>query len=313
MSPTILVAGATGNTGQNTVATLSRLLSSGALPGHRVIALTRSAEAQAAQQLAALPGVEVVEKNWVGITADWLREHHVVRAFIAPHTHSNQFPEESAFHLACLRAGVQYVVRISTTAANVRPDCPAYYARQHWAIETMLGTPEFAALQWTSLQPNSFTNFVVQPAVEFIKKYRETGKQDTLRLVVSPDALVGIIHPDDVGAVAGRLLAQENTAPHNKARYILNGPEDVTGEQIVRLVEEYIGTRVESVAYKDVSFVDYWAAASTESKPIVLSVKHAMDILWEGKCSVATTSKEVLELAPPTRTPADVLKALLEQ
>jgi uncharacterized protein YbjT (DUF2867 family) len=311
MAPIILVAGATGNTGQGTVATLSKLLNNGALPGHRVIALTRSCKTPAAQLLVALPGVEVVEKNWVDITADWLRKHNVVRAFIAAHMQPNQFPEESAFHLACLHAGVQYVVRISTTAANVRPDCPAYYARQHWAIETMLDSPEFAALQWTSLQPNGFTNFVLPPAAQFIKQYRETGKQDTLRLVASPDAPVGIIHPDDVGVVAATLLCQETPTPHNKARYVLNGPEDITGEQIVKLVEKYIGTRVESVVYKDMSFVDHWAAASSESKSIVLSIKHAMETSWEGKASVATTSKPVLELAPPTRTPAGALKALL--
>jgi hypoxanthine-guanine phosphoribosyltransferase len=27
--------------------------------------------------------IEVVEQNWVEITADWLREHEVVRVFIA--------------------------------------------------------------------------------------------------------------------------------------------------------------------------------------------------------------------------------------
>ena len=312
MPPTILVAGATGNTGRNTVKTLSELLSAGALPGHRILALTRSSKSPVAQQLAALPSVEVLEKNWVTITADWLRESQVVRAFIAPPFEPTQFAEESTFHLALLQAGVQYVVRISTTAANVRPDCPAYYARQHWAIEAMLDTPEFGALQWTSLQPNGFTNFVMQPVAEFIKQYRKTGKQDTLRLSGSPDALVGIVDPDDVGAVAARLLSLDDPSPHNKARYVLNGPEDVTGEQIVKLVEQYIGTRVENVVYKDVSFVDYMAAAAApEVRGIVLSIKHALQTSWDGKCSISTTSKEVLELSPPTGTVADALKAFL--
>ncbi|KAJ6086402.1 hypothetical protein N7467_005316 [Penicillium canescens] len=36
--------------------------------------------------------------------------------------------------------------------------------------------------------------------------------------------------------------------------------------------------------------------------------------LWQGKCSVAgtPTSKAIMELAPPKRTVADVLKALLQ-
>ena len=91
-----------------------------------------------AQHLSKLPDVAVLEQNWVETAADWLREHKVARAFIASHNAPNQFAEESTFYLAALGAGVQYVVGISTTDANVRPDCDAYYPRTHWAIEAML-------------------------------------------------------------------------------------------------------------------------------------------------------------------------------
>lgn len=143
MAPTILVAGATGNTGRSVVRTLSKLLKTTIFSGHRILALTRSSRGTIAQELAGLPNVEVVEQNWVEITADWLRHNNVMRAFIASHVHPNQFAEESTFHLAALTAGVQYVVRISTTAANVRPDCPAYYPRTHWVIEALLSSPAF--------------------------------------------------------------------------------------------------------------------------------------------------------------------------
>lgn len=315
MAPTILVAGATGNTGRSLVETLSKLLNAGnsALSGHRVVALTSSLDNPVAQGLAALPGVQVLEQNWVEITADWLREHQVARAFIASHNEPKQFAEESTFHLAALRAGVKYVVRISTTAANVRPDCDAYYPRTHWAIEAMLSSPEFRPLQWTSLQPNIFTNFYLAPAAALIQQYRKTGKQDALRLMASPDAPVGIIDPGEVGVFAAHLLCQEDPSAHNKAKYVLNGPEDITGEQVVSMVEQHIGTRVESVIYKDVSSIEHWAATTQESKNVILSIRHAFDTAWDGKCSASTTSKEVLELAAPTRTPADALKALLEE
>jgi uncharacterized protein YbjT (DUF2867 family) len=312
MAPSILVAGATGNTGRSVVETLSKLLNdSSTFSGHRVIALTRSLNNPVAQRLATLPCVVVLEQNWVEITTDWLREHEVVRAFIASHNQPNQFAEESTFYLAALQAGVQYVVRISTSAATVRPDSEAYYPRSHWAIEAMLGSPEFQALQWTSLQPNLFTNYCLDSAAEFIKHYRETGKQDTLRLILSEDGPVGIIDPDEVGTFAARLLCAENPGVHNRAKYVLNGPENVTGAQIVKMVEQYIGARVQSVRYKDTSFIDAMAAASQESKNVILSVLRAMGNLWEGKGMAYPTSKEVLELAPPTRTPADALKALL--
>ncbi|GFF79617.1 hypothetical protein IFM60648_05517 [Aspergillus lentulus] len=318
MAPSILIVGATGNTGRAVTQTLPKLLqSSSTLRGNRIIALTRSSSSPVAQQLAKLPGVQVIEQNWVEITADWLREHHVTRAFIASHNAPNQFAEESTFHLNALHAGVKYVVRISTTAANVRPDCPAYYARQHWAIETLLGSPEFNDLQWTSLQPNIFSPLILSPAAELIKKYRKTGEQDSLRLMLSEDAPVGIIDPDEVGVIAAYLLSQDDISVHNKAKYILNGPEDITGKQIVNMVEKNIGVPVKDVIYKDVSFIDTLYenqyAASKESKNVIYSIKRAPETAWDGKCSASTTSKEVLDLAAPKRTPADVLESLLEE
>ncbi|KAJ5365704.1 hypothetical protein N7517_008590 [Penicillium concentricum] len=318
MAPTILIIGATGNTGQAVVETLPKLLqSSNTLSDHRIIALTRSSKSPVAQKLAQLPGVEVIEQNWVEITSDWLREHQVTRAFIASHNEPNHFAEESTFHVAALNAGVKYVVRISTTAANVRPDCNAYYPRAHWAIEALLSSPEFSNLQWTSLQPNIFTPSYLAGAVELIKQYRKTGKQGTLKLMASKDAPVGVIDPYEVGVFAARLLSQENLAAHNKAKYVLNGPGDITGEQLVDLVEQYIGTKVEHVSYQDMSFLDmlyeHSYAPTRQSKNVIYSIKHAPETAWEGKCTASTTSKAVLELAPPKITPAEALKGLLEE
>lgn len=317
MTPSILIVGATGNTRRAVARTLPKLLqSSSTLSGIRIIALTRSSSSPVARELAKVPGVEVIEQSWVEISAEWLREQQVVRAFIASHNEPDQFPHESTFLLNALDAGIKYVVRISTTAANVRPDCPAYYARQHWAIEALLGSPEFNQLHWTSLQPNIFSPLILSPAAELIKKYRKTGEQDTLRLILSEDAPVGIIDPDEVGVIAAHLLSQDDTSVHNKAKYILNGPEDITGKQIVEMIQQYIDATVKDVIYKDVSFIDkiyeHQFAATKQSKQVIYSVKRAPETAWEGKCSASTTSKEILELAAPKRTPADVLKTLLE-
>ncbi|RHZ60116.1 NmrA-like family protein [Aspergillus thermomutatus] len=294
MAPTILIVGATGNTGRSVAETLPKLLkskSSNALSEHRVIALTRSS---------ASPTGSV--------------NNQVVRAFIASHNEPTQFAEESTFYVAALNAGVKYVVRISTTAANIRPDCKAYYPRTHWAIEALLSSPEFTPLQWTSLQPNIFAPFYLSPAAELIKQYRTTGQQDTLRLMGSKDAPVGIIDPYDVGVLAAHLLAQDDPTAHNKAKYVLNGPEDITGKQIVDMVEQHIGTQVKEVSYQDTSFINvlYERNYTRQSKNVIFSMKHALETAWEGKCSASTTSKRVLELAAPKRTPADVLTALLE-
>lgn len=317
MTPTILVVGATGNTGRSVVETLPKLLQvSSSLSQHRIIALTRSSKSPAAQQLAKLPGVELLEQNWTEITSDWLREHEVVRVFIASHNDPTQFAEESTFHIAALGAGVKYVVRISTTAANVRPDCKAYYPRAHWAIEALLSSPEFADMQWTSLQPNVFANTYLSNAAEFIKQYRKTGNQDILRLMASEDSPIGVIDPNDVGIFAAHLLSLDDPTAHNKAKYVLNGPEDITGKDIVAMVEQYIGTRVEEVRYKDMSFLEmlyeFKYAPTFQSKNVIMSIEHAPETGWEGKCSASTTSPEVLKLAAPKGTCADALKTLLQ-
>lgn len=176
----------------------------------------------------------------------------------------------------------------------------------------MLGSPEFEKLQWTSLQPNVFTPVVLGPAFEFIKQYRKDGKQSTLLLMPNEDAPLGCVHPDDVGRFAAVLLTQEDHSVHNKAKYVLNGPEDITGKQIVKLVEQHIGIKVDNVKFRDMSFIDAWASSVKENKSLILSIKHAPVTGWEGKCSTATTSKEVKELAAAKITPAGWLQTALE-
>ncbi|KAL0936002.1 NmrA-like family protein [Colletotrichum truncatum] len=317
MAPAILIVGATGNTGRGVTEALPELLkASKALSDHRVLALTRSADSSTAQNLAKIPGVTVIEQNWTEITADWLREHQVVRAFIAPHLAPNQFAEESAFHVAALNAGVEYVVRISTTAAAVRPDFGSYYPRAHWAIEAMLGSAEFGALKWTSLQPNAFLDGYLAPAAQYIKRYKETGELGTLSLMAAKDAPVAPNDPVEVGVFAARLLALDDPSPHSGAKYVLNGPEDITGEQIVKLVEKHIGTEVKDVVYQDLSFIEAFVASGFggpgQSKTVLRSMRYGLMTMWKGVCVTATTSKEVKEIGGPKRTPAEMLNRLLE-
>ncbi|KAJ5619335.1 hypothetical protein N7510_003319 [Penicillium lagena] len=136
-------------------------------------------------------------------------------------------------------------------------------------------------------------------------------------MIASKDAPVGIIDPDDVGLFAAHLLSQEDPTMHNTARYVLNRPEDITGKQIVDMVEQHIGTQVEEVSYKDMSFInllyEHIQAPNHQSKNIVLSIKHTAEMAWEGECLTSTTSRNVLELAPPKGTPAEVLAALLKE
>ncbi|KAF5654440.1 hypothetical protein FHETE_11308 [Fusarium heterosporum] len=318
MRPTILIIGATGNTGRGVTEALPELLkASETISNHRIIALTRSADSASAQRLAKITGVQIVEQNWTEITAEWLTDHKVVRAFIAAHNGPNQFAEESAFHVAALNAGLEYVVRISTTAATVRPDFGSYYPRAHWAIETMLDSNEFSTLKWTSLQPNAFLDGYLAPAAQFIKHYKETGEQAPLNLMMAENAPVAPNDPAEVGAFAARLLALDDPSRHNGAKYVLNGPEDITGRQIVDMIGEHIGTKVNDVVFQDLTFIDALVAGGFggpgQSKIVMASIKYGLMAMWEGMCTASTTSKEAQELGAPQRTPREMLDYLLEE
>ncbi|KAL2066399.1 hypothetical protein VTL71DRAFT_2470 [Oculimacula yallundae] len=313
MSPSILIVGATGNTGRSVVSTLSELIKD---PNHhlsstRLIAQTRSASSLAAKKLASISNVSILEENWVDITSTWLRENEVTKVFIAAHNEPSAFAEESHFHVQALNGGVKHVVRISTTAVNVRPNFKAYYPRTHWAIEQMLESKEFESMMWTSLQPNLFTSMVMGNAVSMVKEFRKTGKQQPLSMMTSEDAGVGIVDPNDVGAFAAHVLADEQPEKHNGKRYALNGPEDITGQEIVGMVEKELGVPVEKVLYKDMSFLVQMAEGS--QKVLIMSIYHAVETAWEGKCGINTTSKEVFDIYAPKKTPAQTFKDLLEE
>jgi uncharacterized protein YbjT (DUF2867 family) len=309
MGPTILVVGSTGNTGKGVIRYLPNLLQG----SHRVLGLTRSLDNLVAQEHSKLPNVEMVEKDWTEIDADWLQENGVVRAFIAPHNLPTHFAEESAFHNALLEAGVQYVVRISTNAMHVGPTDPVYYGRSHWAIETLLSQKEFERLQWTSLQPNAFTATYLASAAQWIENYRQTGKQSTLRTNAAMDRPMAMVDPLDVGEIGAYLLALDDPSVHNKRRYVVSGPVDISGRQIVELVEDLAGVKVEKVAYKDVSWIDDLARSGAYPSKIRASIRAGCSAVWEGKCSLigTPTSGAIKELCPPRRTPTDALQAMV--
>ena len=76
---------------------------------------------------------------------------------------------------------------------------------------------------------------------------------------------MGILNTN-VGTLAAYLLVarEQNTAAHDRAKYILNRPEDITGRQIVDMVEDLVGKQVEDVRYEDMSFIEQTAPASQE-------------------------------------------------
>ncbi|KAF2035965.1 hypothetical protein EK21DRAFT_96556 [Setomelanomma holmii] len=251
----------------------ARLLTGG--PKYLIVGLTRSVDNPVAQRLAKLPHVEILEKKWTTIDATWLQKEAVAKVYISPHNRPSQFVEESGLYIALLQAGVEYVVKVSTTVEYVSPKSPVYYGCSHWAIEKLLSLPEFDSLQWTSLQPNFFTVTFLVTAVYWIKRYQKT---------------VAIIETKDVGTIRAHLLTLKDPSLHNHARYTFSGPEDVTRNDIVKLAGVY-------------------------REKLLHSLLAGPGPLWLGKTSLARTptSQEIMKLAPSMRTIVDALKDMLEE
>ncbi len=311
MSKSILIVGATGNTGKPVVQTLSSILQNSSSVPYRIIGLTRSIDSAASKTLAALANVEMIEKDWTTIDAEWLKAHHVVRAYVAPHNLPHQYSDESGLHIALLQAGVKYVVKLATADYLMSALSPVYYARAHLAIEDLLSRPEFKAMQWTSLRPNAFIPTVLQPVAAWIQQFKKTGKQEHLHFMLPADFATAIIDPTDIGIIAARLLALEDPSPHNQKRYVINGPDDVTGNQVIDAVEKYAGVRPTLVTFADESIFDQMADYGY-SKSAVVSIREGARMFMNGKGSltkVRETSAELLALAPPKGTYIDYIKA----
>jgi uncharacterized protein YbjT (DUF2867 family) len=314
MSPTVLVVGATGNTGVGVIETLSKTIkSSQKLSEYRIIGLTRDKTGSKAKELSELPHVEMIEKDWTMITDEWLKDHQVERLFIAPHNGTNHFTDESLFLNYALVAGVKYAVKISTTKGNVAPNTKVFYAREHWAIETMLEQPEFKAMGWTSLQPNVFTGHFAPVLTGWLEAFRKTGKQQPLKLIVAKDAPVAVVNSVEVGIAAAHLLGLDDTTPHHSKKYVVVGPTNITGKDMVDLVEKHAGTKVEDVTYEDKSWLESPGVKAAFPANVLPSLAQAPVSGFNGSASVEVdpTSPELAKLYAPKRSAIDELDVAL--
>jgi uncharacterized protein YbjT (DUF2867 family) len=297
----ILIVGATGNTGVGVVKTLVLHLASSLFAQHKIIALTRDASSLISRELDALSdNVQVVEKNWTSIDADWLMEHSVQRLFIASHNGVTHFVDESLFLNYALEAGVEYAVRISTTRASVGAATSIWYGRSHWAIETMLADPAFASMKWTSLQPNIFHAYCSPALTQWLETYRKTGHKGTLKIAFDGDAPMAPIDGTEVGNIAGLLLLNPDASTHTGKRYILTGPSDITGKESVQLLEKHAGVKVDHVVWRDNSMIHAMKGPMYPDNTIA-SLARNLNIGYEGQLSIkrSSTSPEVLQFYQP--------------
>jgi uncharacterized protein YbjT (DUF2867 family) len=238
MNGTVLVTGATGNTGAPLVELLTRR-------GAAVRAMVRDEDggARLRAEYAARYGTGAVEV----VVADFERPEQLAGALtdvaavylVTPSSERAQAQQEQFVELAA-SAGVAHVVKLSQLAAD--ESSPVRFLRYHAAVERRIRE---LGLGHTFLRPNLFFQglLAMAPAI------REQGQ------LFAPIGLVRVSAIDvrDIAAVAASVLSEPG---HTGATYTLTGPEALTHAEMAATLAAAIG--------RDVQFVDVPPAAFAE-------------------------------------------------
>lgn len=219
---TVLVTGATGNTGRPLVELLRRR-------GVAVRAMVRSAADSGAFAGA---GVETVVADFDAPDALAEALAGVERAYlVTPSSERAQARQERFVELAA-KAGVRHLVKLSQLGADEAS--PVRFLRYHAAVERRIHE---VGIGFTVLRPNLY----FQGLLALAGTIRERGK------LFAPigDARVSALDVRDIAAVAATALTQPG---HEGAAYTLTGPAAPTHAEIAAAISAASG--------RDVTFVD---------------------------------------------------------
>ena len=229
MTNTVLVTGATGNTGRPLVEELLRR-------GASVRAMVRPST-----EPSRLPdGGELVEADLDDATAVAAALKGVDRAYLVTRSSERAEAQQLRFVELAAEAGVAHLVKLSQYAATA--DSPVRFLRYHAAVEQRireLGIP------FTFLRPNLF----LQAFLDFGPVVQGMG------VLPAPigAARVSVVDVRDIVAVAAAALTEPG---HEGATYTITGPAAVTHAEIAAAISAATG--------REIAFADVPPAAFAE-------------------------------------------------
>ncbi|MEO5891952.1 MAG: SDR family oxidoreductase [Ferruginibacter sp.] len=220
--PSILITGATGNTGTELAKQLS-------LRGVPFRAMVRSLEKATA--LASLEGAEIV-------TGDFSDPASITNALIGiEHTFLLTNSSEQAEKLQgdfidiARGAGLRHIVKLSQLAADIHS--PVRFLRYHAAVEQKI---KESGIAYTFLRPNLFMQGLLgfrDPIVQQGKFFASIG-----------DAKISLVDIRDIAAVAVEALIDKK---HEGKIYDLTGPEALTHEEIAAHLSRMLGREIKFI------------------------------------------------------------------
>ena len=236
----ILVLGGTGRVGRETV----KLLATSGTQKVRVLVRDRAKAAAFTDAGVDITGTGVDIVTGELTDADSLAQalRNIERVFVVPPNVRDQAEMERRIYRAARRAGVSYIVKLSTVKANANSPC--HFFQQHALAEKHLEDSGFA---FTILRSNSF----MQNLLWFTPEIK-TRTSFSLPMGGAKTAPVDV---RDVAAVAAPLIStiQRGEAQQN-ATYNLTGPEKLSFVEIAQKLSAAAGRQIE---YRDIEPAEF--------------------------------------------------------
>lgn len=225
----ILVVGATGNTGRETV---PRLLERGIA----VRALSRDPER--ARALPGFGGAEIAAGDPARPETIEPAMQGVTKVFLIPPSGPGSDTSEQNVIEAARRAGVRHIVKLSALCAD--PSAPSMALSHNYRAEEILKS---SGVPYTILRPSSFMQ-------NFLYYYSASIRGEGAVYQSLGEARMAIIDTRDIAEVAVKVLTSEG---HEGKTYDLTGPEALTYAEAAEKLGAAIG--------RPVRYVDVPAAA----------------------------------------------------
>jgi uncharacterized protein YbjT (DUF2867 family) len=229
---TILVTGATGNTGRKTVEILTA-------KGLSVRALVHKDDDRAAELRAM--GAEVVTGNLLDINSIRSALEGIRSAYFIYPIAPELLEATAYFAQAAKEAGVEAVVNMSQISA--RRESKSKAALNHWTAERVF---DWSGLAVTHLRPTYFAQWLIYP--NFRAQILEKGQ---IRLPFGEGRHAPIAAEDQARLIAAIL---ENPQPHAGKTYALHGPVELNQQGIADAISEVLGR---DIRYQPIALEEY--------------------------------------------------------
>ena len=247
--PTIVVSGATGNTGTEVVKQLSTV------KDVKVRAAVHTLE-----KVRVLPKeVEVVQMDYAKPETVLLAFTGATKLYLLPPSRPDKVKDTQVMVEAAKKAGIQYIVLISAISIDREP--------------ILQVDPQFAELEaivvdsgitYTILRPSWFNQSFITPL------FGPQIKQGMLRLPIG-DGRAGWVDCRDIAAVAVKALTEMG---HENKVYNLTGPEALSLSEVTDILSKVSGREIKFINISEESYAQMLSDSGVREWDVQKVVEH---------------------------------------